>query len=599
MHRPVTNLKQFLDILRKEKELIEIDVEVDANLEIAEIHRRIAAVDGPALLFKRVKNSSFPVVTNLFGSNKRIAHAFPHEPEKIVRNLLTLITEDFPPKFSTLWQKRNSLKAMRWLGTKNLRQAPVCQHEMPTVDLEQIPLLKLWPLDGGHFVTLPLVYTQSPLGGPPNLAMYRIQRFDKTTTGIHWQIAKGGGFHYSQAESQNQSLPVSIFVGGPPALIMSAIAPLPENVCELLLAGFLQGKKLSTTKLNDYPHPLISECEFALLGEVKPFERRLEGPFGDHYGYYSWAHDFPVFHCNRVFHQKDAIYPATVVGKPRQEDFYIGDFLQDLLSPLFPIVMPGVKALWSYGETGFHSLTAAVVRERYYRECMASAFRILGEGQLSLTKFLLVTDQPVDVKDIKQVLPCILERFNAETDLFIFTNLSLDTLDYTGPELNKGSRGIMLGIGEKKRDLPHSFQGSLPQPAKTVAAFCPGCLVIEVASYTEWQDFTPFLHHADFKNWPLIIIVDDLKKSLKNTATFLWTVFTRFEPAADIYSAKQDIHRHHIVYANPIMIDARMKPRYPPEVACDEKTDQLVSQRWSHYFPKGQDMGSSYQGHVC
>ena len=208
-----------------------------------------------------------------------------------------------------------------------------------------------------------------------------------------------------------RSLPVTVFLGGPPALILSAIAPLPENVPELMLASLIAGERLRmTTAPGGHPHPLVASAEFALMGEVRPRERKPEGPFGDHYGYYSLRHDYPVFHVRQLARRRDAIYPATVVGKPRQEDFYIGDLLQELLSPLFPLVMPGVRDLWSYGETGYHSLAGAVVRDRYAREAMASAFRILGEGQLSLTKFLIATDQPVDLKDFRATLEHLLAR---------------------------------------------------------------------------------------------------------------------------------------------------------------------------------------------
>lgn len=589
----LVNLRQFLQKLRAEGEIAVVEHPVSTDLELAEIHRRVAAADGPALFFKNVKNSKFPVVTNLFGSIKRMRLAFDDRPEEIVHDLVGLLKSEFPPKMSQLWQNRGHLMRALKMGTKRVAHAPILEVCQSPIDLEAIPFLKTWPEDGGHFLTLPLVYTEPPGGGPSNLGMYRIQRFDKTTTGLHFQIAKGGGYHYNQAEQLNASLPVNIFLGGAPALMMSAIAPLPENVPELMLAAFLQGEKLKVTKSPFNAYPLIGECEFAFVGKARPHVRRPEGPFGDHYGYYSLTHPFPVFECEAVYHRKDAIYPATVVGKPRQEDFYIGDFLQKLLSPLFPVVMPGVKNLWSYGETGFHSLSAAVVKERFDRESMTSAFRILGEGQLSLTKFLLMTDQDIDLNDFPLVLTTILERFRPEKDLFIFSNLSLDTLDYTGPELNKGSRGVLLGLGEKVRSLPTTFQGSLPPEIKAAIPFCPGCLVIEGKDFDE-----RILQHPSFANWPLLILVDDAKKACKNVASFLWTTFTRFEPAADIHASKTNVFRHHLCYHLPLLIDARMKPSYPKEVLCDDQTYELVSKNWSRYFPKGMTMGESQTGHV-
>lgn len=585
------SLRQFLTALQSAGELVEVTEPVDPTLEVAEIHRRVAAADGPALWFKNVKGSAFPIVTNLFGSMKRLELAFPNRPDELVRDLISLATREFPPKPSLLWQKRHVLSALLKMGSKQQRRGPVTQCIVDRPDLGTLPLLKSWPEDGGHFLTLPLVYTQPPEGGPGNLGIYRMQRYEKGRMGLHWQIQKGGGFHFDQAERENRSLPVSVFLGGPPALIMSAIAPLPENVPELLLTALLQGQKLSTVQHS--PHPLIAECEFALVGDAQPHERELEGPFGDHYGYYSLAHPFPVFQCHRLYHRRDAIYPATVVGKPRQEDYYIGEYLQRLLSPLFPVVMPGIRDLWSYGETGFHSLTAAIVRERYERECMTSAFRILGEGQLALSKFLLLTDQSVSLQDFPAVLTTVLERFRPETDLFVFSNLSLDTLDYTGPALNKGSRGVMLGIGEKRRDLPRIFQGEVSRAIRRAKPFCPGCLVVE------GEEIEAILKEDALKPWPLVILVDDLQKATSNNASFLWTVFTRFEPAADLHTRSYTVHRHHLCHSGPLLIDARMKPSYPPEVQTDTATAKLVTDRWKQYFPADIAMGDSIAAHVC
>lgn len=579
------DLRQFLLALSRAGEIVEVHAEVDPYLELAEIHRRIAAADGPALLFRKVKGSSFPVVTNLFGSKKRLQIAFQNRPEETLHHLVTFLTKECPPTLPKLWKNRKLLKNLLKVAVKKSFRGGVLENRMERVDLNALPLLTSWPEDGGAFITLPLVYTEPPGGGAHNLGIYRMQRFDASHLGLHWQIGKGGGFHYHLAEEQNVSLPVNVMLGGPPALMLSAIAPLPENLPELLLASFLQGEKLKTVKAKESPYQIVKNCEFVLIGEAKPKERRVEGPFGDHYGYYSLAHDFPQFECKAIYHRKDAIYPATVVGKPRQEDFYIGNYLQELLSPLFPVVMPGVRELWSYAETGFHALSSAVVKERFERECMTSAFRILGEGQLSLTKFLLLTNQQVDVKDIKAVLKTILERFQPEKDLFIFSNLCLDTLDYTGPRLNHGSRGVLLGVGEPVRKLPQTFQGK--QKAR---AFCPGCLVIEGDEIL--TDYSPF------SAWPLLILVDDLEKTVKSDASFLWTVFTRFEPGSDIYSERSSIYRNHLVKRGPILIDARMKAKYPKEVLCDSQTHDFVTKRWSTYFTKPMEMGDSFSAHL-
>jgi len=395
-------------------------------------------------------------------------------------------------------------------------------------------------------------------------------------------------------------LPATVFLGGPPALMLAAISPLPENVPELLLASLIAGERLP--QVRGYgPHPLMATAEFALMGEVPPGTRQPEGPFGDHYGYYSLEHDYPVFEVQRMAHRADAIFPATVVGKPRQEDFFIGDLLQDLLSPLFPLVMPAVERLWSYGETGYHSLSAAVVKQRYGREAMASAFRVLGEGQLSLTKFLLVTDQRVDLRNFKLTLEHVLARTNTETDLYVFSNLSMDTLDYTGPVVNEGSKGVWLGLGDPVRDLPRQFQSArVPSGVTDVRVFCGGCLVVGAPSYADEPRAAERLAgDGAFEGWPLVVLSDEPARAAASAMNFLWTTFTRFEPAADIYAADRRIVRNHIAYPGPVVIDARLKPGFPKELACREDIAQLVTRRWKEYFPSGRvAMGDSARAHL-
>lgn len=586
MHR---NLRSFLELLRREGDLVEVGAEVDPDLELAEIHRRVIERGGPALLFTRVKGSRYPVATNLFGTARRIGQAFGPKPEALVRQAVHVAESLMPPKPAALWQHRAlALEALR-LGTKKVRRAPVAEVCDSPARLDELPVLTTWQEDGGAFFTLPLVYTEHPQTGKHNLGMYRMQRHDAQTTGMHWQIHKGGGFHYHEAEAAGRPLPVTMFLGGPPALILSAIAPLPEDVPELVLASVLAGEKIrvADSPLEGHPHRLVAEAEFALAGRVPPRERRPEGPFGDHYGYYSLRHDYPVFNVEAVFHRRDAIYPATVVGKPRQEDFYIGDYLQKLLSPLFPLVMPSVRDLWTYGETGFHSLAAAVVRERYAREALVSAFRILGEGQLSLTKFLLLTDTPQELRDFPRLLSHVLARFRPETDLFVFPNLSMDTLDYTSGTVNRGSKAVLLGLGEPVRELPREFRGEPPAGVKRAEAFCPGCLVVEGSPYAADPEQAARLAGAEaFKDWPLVVLHDDADVA-RSAPDFLWATWTRFEPAADIHAAATTLRRHHVSYTAPLVIDARMKPGYPDELLVRPDVADLVTRRWREYFPRG------------
>ncbi|MDH3591625.1 MAG: UbiD family decarboxylase, partial [Planctomycetota bacterium] len=586
--------------LRREGELTVVETPVDPRLEVAEIHRRVIAAGGPALLFTNVEGSDFPLATNLFGTARRAAWAFGTRPKKFVERLASLPEKLFPPSPAKLWAARDVGFDLLKVGLRRRRRGPVADVVDRTPGLDRLPLVTSWPEDGGPFVTLPLVYTEHPDTGVPNLGMYRMQRHDASTTGMHWQIGKGGGFHYDVAEARGEALPVTVFLGGPPALILSAIAPLPENVPELLLASLIAGERLDRVH-GAGPHPLVGEAEFALIGEVPPRERRAEGPFGDHYGYYSLRHDYPVFRVQALAHRRDAIYPATVVGKPRQEDFFIGDLLQELLSPLFPLVMPAVRDLWSYGETGYHALAAAVVRERYAREAMSSAFRILGEGQLSLTKFLLVLDAPRDLRDFRATFEHLLERTRPEVDLYVFPNLSMDTLDYSGPRVNRGSKGVWLGLGDPVRTLPRAFAPRVDPPPDMRGAhvYCAGCLVVGAGPIDRDPDAAArYAAHPAFEGWPLIVVHDDPARAAASDMNFLWSTFTRFDPARDVYAKSVRAEANHLLRTPPIAIDARVEASFPDELFCDPETEATVERRWKDYFPQGQEMGDARRGHL-
>jgi UbiD family decarboxylase len=594
------DLRAFLADLRASDELAVVDARVDPHLEAAEIHRRVIAAGGPALLFTRVRGAEHPLVTNLFGTAARAERAFGSRPSRLVRRAAELMTGEMPPSLGAAWGARDLIMAGLRSRPKRVRRGPILDVVSSDVDLRRLPAVTCWPEDGGPFITWPLVYSEHPEDGGHNLGVYRMQVFAPRVTGMHWQIGKGGGFHHAAALERGSDLPVTAFLGGPPALTLAAVAPLPENVPELVLASILLGGRIRRCD-GPGPHALIADAEIALGGRVPAGEVRPEGPFGDHYGYYSLRHDYPVFHVDWVARRRDAIFPATVVGKPRQEDFYIGDLLQDLLSPLFPLVMPSVRALWSYGETGYHSLAAAVVQERYAREAMVSAFRILGEGQLSLTKFLLVTDREVDLRDFRATLEHILERTRPETDLYVLSNLSMDTLDYTGPEVNRGSKGVWLGLGDPVRRLPREFAvAEAPAGVTGARVFCGGCLVVGGPTAVDEPDFADRVAgHRAFSDWPLVVVSDDPDRAAASPVSFLWTTFTRFEPAADIAAADSRVVRHRVCLTPPIIIDARMKPSYPDEVVCDPETSALVSRRWKEYFPDGGvEMGDSDRAHL-
>jgi UbiD family decarboxylase len=594
------DLRAFIDVLRRDNDIVEVDAIVDPYLEAAEIHRRVIAAGGPALIFRNIRGADFPLVTNLFGTAHRAERAFGERPLRLIRRLVDLAATALPPTPGKIWGARDLGLELLKVGVKRGKGGPVTEVVTSDVRLDRLPAMTTWPEDGGPFITLPLVFTEHPAGRGHNLGIYRLHVHDARTTGMHWQIGKGGGFHYQFAELQGRALPVTVFLGGPPALILAAIAPLPENVPELMLASLIAGERLKLAH-GPWPHPLVAGAELALIGEVPPRERRAEGPFGDHYGYYSLQHDYPVLHVTQMARRKDALFPATVVGKPRQEDFFIGDLLQELLAPLFPLVMPSVEHLWSYGETGYHALASAVVKQRYAREAMVSAFRILGEGQLSLTKFLLITDQPVDLRDFRATLEHILARANPETDLYVFSNLSMDTLDYSGPAVNRGSKGVWLGLGDPVRELPRVFSAvDLPQGLGEVLVFCGGCLIVGAPAYVDEPDAAARLApHPAFTGWPLLVLTDEPRRAARSPMNFLWTTFTRFEPAGDIHAASIRSIRHHLAYSAPVVIDARIKPWYPKEVTCREDIAARVTRRWREYFPtRAVEMGDSERAHL-
>ncbi|MBF0198168.1 MAG: UbiD family decarboxylase [Planctomycetes bacterium] len=586
--QPLTNLRQFLKLLGEKGLLKEINDRLDPNLEIPEIHRRVIERGGPALLFKNPRGCKFPLVTNLFGTLERVRLAFGARPTQFIQDLVTLSDEMMPLKMSTLWKSRHLAMQALKLGIKDGSQGPILNSGPVAPCFSQLPITTSWPEDGGPFITLPLVYTEHPTTGHHNLGMYRVQIYDDRTTGVHWQIGKGGGFHYHEAELLGRSLPVVIFNGGPPALMLSAIAPLPENVPELILTSLLMNSKVKRVRIPESPLPLISESEFAFVGEVAPKERRPEGPFGDHYGYYSLKHDHPVFRAKTFYHREDPIFSATVVGEPRQEDFYIGEYLQELLSPLFPKVMPAVRSLTTYGETGFHSLAAACVKVRYPKEALSTAFRILGEGQLSLTKVLMLCDEEKVYRPFDAFLEHVLARADFRSDLHIISQSSQDTLDYTGPKVNEGSKMILMATGEARYELELREPVSCPEGVKDMRVYCSGCLVVEAeASYEQRPKLAQDLVGEEaLKAYRMILVVDSIEETLKDEMSFLWVIFTRFEPAADVYSSSITLNRFHPELEAPIAIDCRMKPWYPGKLVMSTDVVRNVDAKWDRLFLK-------------
>jgi UbiD family decarboxylase len=582
------NLRSFIETLKREGELHVVHEEVDPHLDLAEIQRRIVARNGPALLFARVAGTRFPVVTNLFGTRRRIDLAFGEDPIRFFRRIAEAANALLPPSPGSLWEFRDVAAKTLRAGARTCRSGPVLECPVDPPRLNSLPRIVAWPKDGGPFLTLPLVYTEHPVTGRGNLGMYRSQLYDDSTAGMHFQIHRGGGFHYFEACRLGRPLPVNLFLGGPPALTMSAVAPLPENVPELVLASLMMGSRLPVLRNPSVsPLPVVAEADFVLVGKVPPAVLRTEGPFGDHYGYYSLAHEYPVFEVERMYHRRDAVFPATVVGRPRQEDHYIGEYLQELFSPLYPLVLNGVVAVWAYSDAGMHPLASAIVRERYHREAFMAAMRILGEGQLSLTKLLLVTDARLPLRDFRRLMMHVLERADFASDLYVFSNVAQDTLDYTTRTVNEGSKAVLMGLGDKRFDLATQPATDLRNPKfGRQKVFAPGILVVDGPPWRD-GDTSPreLLDEEAVRSFRLVCLVDDAEDCTRDEASFLWTVFTRMEPASDIHAAETSLRRFHLVLSSPLVLDCRIKPWYPPVLEPLPETVKRVDALWPKIFP--------------
>lgn len=585
------DLRSFLRILERRGELVRISAEVDPNQEITIIQHRVLANEGPALLFENVKGSPYRVVSNLFGTRKRVETAIGRPASEIGNELASLAEDLVPPKPSSLWKARGPVRNILRSRLRTVSRGPVLESLCEPADLMQLPCLTCWPKDGGPFFTLPLVRTHDPVSDKGNLGIYRLQRYDASSTGMHWQIEKGGGFHFARAIEQEIPLPISVILGGPPVLTIAAVAPLPEGIDEYLLASFLLGRPLRTIQ-RPTGHSIPANAEFVLEGSVSPGDMRKEGPFGDHLGHYSHSADFPVFRVKRVLSRRDAIYPATVVGKPPQEDYFIGEALTELSVPLLKIMRPGIVDLWSFPETGFHPLAAVSVRERYQRESLKHALSVLGESQLSLTKVLAVVDDDIDLRNFEAVSRAIWRNLDTEEGLHLLAPTAQDTLDFTGPAMNTGSRLILLATGNEgspKRTVPPPPVPSEP-PHGDITGMAPlgeAVLMVQVSGKADKQAVGLALksHPATGAYLFHVLVSEDVP--LDNRRLMLWGWFTRFDPLVDLHPAERVQAGNRMLLRPPIMIDATWKEGYREPVAFDPEIEERVDARWGEYGIRG------------
>lgn len=585
------NLRQFIARLEAEGELVHVATEVNPDQDITIIQHRLLAQGGPAVLFEKVTGSPYRLVSNLFGTARRVEMAFGRPPAEIGEELVRLAERLMPPTPGALWDERQALWKLSRTRMRTVSGGPILDTCQSPPRLDLLPVLTCWPLDGGAFFTLPLVHTTDPATGTGNLGIYRMQRFDATSTGMHWQIEKGGGFHFKTASDRSIPLPISVILGGPPALTLAAIAPLPEGVDERLLAAHLMGVPLDVITRTSTGHRIPAQAEFVLEGQVTAGDLRQEGPFGDHLGHYSHSAPFPVFRVDRVLARRDAIYPATVVGKPPQEDYFIGEALQEMVLPLLKILRPAVSSLWAYPESGFHPLAVMSVRERYAREGLKHTLGLMGEGQVSLTKVMIVVNHDVDVRDFRKVSRALWEYLDPAEGLHLLAPTAQDTLDFTGPAMNTGSKLILTATGSR----PRRQQPPPPPPAAaTVHADLTGLaplgeavLMARVRPQADKAAVRETLaRHEGTRHYLFHVLVSE-DVPLDDIRLMLWGWFTRFDPLVDLHPARRETAGNRMILHFPIAIDATWKTGYRMPVAFDPAHEAAVDRNWSRYgFPR-------------
>ncbi len=601
------SLQQCVADLERHGQLVRIDQPVDPRLEVAEIQRRIYRRGGPALLFTQVKQSRFPLVSNLFGTVERARFLFRHTWER-VRRLIELKIDPsealrHPARyFGAPWT------ALRMLP-RRVRGGPVLACQSP---LGELPGVVSWPRDGGPFITLPQVYTEDPDRpgfSNSNLGMYRVQLAGNQyrpghEVGLHYQIHRGIGVHHSAALRRGEPLRVSVFVGGPPAMTLAAVMPLPEGLSELSLAGALAGHRIGLIRQAD-GSVVAADADFCLTGTVQPQERKPEGPFGDHLGYYSLAHDFPVLRVERVYHRRDAIWPLTVVGRPPQEDTTFGQLIHELTGPIIPTVLPGVRAVHAVDAAGVHPLLLAVGSERYTpyapvarpQELLTQANAILGQGQMSLAKYLFIAaagdDPTLDPHKIEPFLRHLLARADWRCDLHFQTCTTIDTLDYSGSGLNQGSKLVIAAVGPVRRELATQLppELELPEGFRDPRVVLPGVLAVTApaagAGYrTDLDRFCrSFVAAAPLNRFAWVVLVDDSSFTARSLDNFLWVTFTRSNPAADIDGIESFTADKHWGCRGALVIDARIKPHHAPPLEEDPQVSARVDRLFAASGP--------------
>ncbi len=586
-----TNLKEFLEELKNEKELLIIDEPVDPILEVTEISHRALLMNKPALLFTSPIGSKYPLLMNAYASERRVELALQKDPDELGFELLKFAEYLLPPDFKEILKRKEMIK--RVLATFPKSGGSYSQFQEIPVRLSDLPILKCWPQDGGRFITLPQVFTYDPRTGKRNVGMYRMQVFDDTTTGMHWQIQKGGGFHYYQAEKLGRDLPVAVALGTDPAMLFATIAALPENIDEVMFAGFLRGKRTPMIKAKSIKINVPANAEFILEGIVPANFRRMEGPFGDHFGHYSAAAEFPIFQIRKITAAKNPVYPATIVGIPPMEDKFLGDATQKILGPLIKLIHPEIEALWAYYEAGFHNLLVVSVDERYHKEAVKTALSIMGEGQLSLTKCVILVDRGINPRDFRAVLREIKKNFDPHYDFVMIPKVPLDTLDFTSFKMNLGSKMVIDATSKsenEKSEIKHTLEADqikelLLKANPTVRDFntYENTLLVFQVEKNGRETLEKLVAQKELSSFKIIAAVSE-DVDVFNQEKTIWGIFTRFDAERDIIFTDQKLIGISPIYSGVMGIDATWKQGYPEPLRMDENIINIVNDRWKKLF---------------
>lgn len=597
------SLQECIDDLDKSGQLIRITEEVDPYLEAAAIHLRIHEAKGKAILFEKIKGSKYRAVSNLFGTTSRSEFIF-RDTLPAVKKMIALKSDPMQALKNPIQNIGVALAAWKALPKK------VSSHSFEKIKISDLPQIHCWEKDGGAFVTLPIVYTEDadqPGVMHSNLGMYRIQLsgndyVQDKEIGLHYQLHRGIGVHQTKWNKKGMPMKVSVFIGGPPSHSFAAVMPLPEGLSELTFAGALGGRRFRYM-YDEEGYCLSTDADFVITGEVYPNENKAEGPFGDHLGYYSLKHDFPLMRVKNVYAKKNAIWSFTVVGRPPQEDTAFGNMIHEMTGTAISKEIPGLHEVHAVDAAGVHPLLLAIGSERYTpyykekrpQEILTIANHILGTGQLSLAKFLFICDkndnETLSTHDEEKYFHHILERIDLSRDIHFQTKTSIDTLDYSGDGLNTGSKVIIAACGDKKRDLldklPTDF--SMPSAFKNRRMVTNGILALEMSN-AQWSmlnsndiaDLNKMwsLHKAYFEKIPLLIICDDADFVTANFSNFLWVTFTRSNPSHDIYGINERFENKHWC-CDTLIIDARIKSHHAPvlekNAAAEKRVDEILS----------------------